>query len=87
MFTIDHTDSELLGHIYWQVGNYKTISKIAALEKAGGDISKVQFHWMDDTWSKTDMTKEPTLSWDTLLKIRAQQLRDMYSHVILSFLS
>jgi hypothetical protein len=85
MFNIDHTDSELLGYIYWQVGDYKTISKIAALEKAGGDISKVQFHWMDDTWSKTDMTKEPLLSWNDLLKLRAQQLRDTYSHVILCY--
>jgi hypothetical protein len=85
MLRIDHTDPKRIGYCYWQVGDYKTISKFAALERAGGDISKVKFYWMDDTWDRMDMTKEPTLTWDELLRIRAWQLRDRYQHVALLY--
>jgi hypothetical protein len=67
------------------VGDYKTISKVAALERAGGDFSKVKFHMMDDTWDKVDVTKDPTMSWHDLLKFRAWQLRDKYQHVYLLY--
>ena len=70
---------------YWQVGNFKTISKVLAIEKAGGDISKVSFHWLDDLWNRVDLTKEPSQSWDELLCIRAQQLRNQYDHVSLLY--
>jgi hypothetical protein len=86
----DHADPNRIGHTYWTVswGNatpYKTISKIAALNAAGGDLSKIQFHCMDDTWARVDSTVEPTLSWEDLLKIRCWQLRDKFSYLALSY--
>jgi len=85
LFSINHTDPGRIGFLYYQVGHYKTISKIAALEYAGGDISKVKFYCMDNDWDKIDITKEPQTSWDDLLKIRAWQLRDRYKYVALMY--
>jgi hypothetical protein len=81
----DHLDPRRIGHTYWTVGDFKTISKIAALERAGGDINKIKFHCMDDLWDRVESTVEPTLSWEELLKIRAWQLRDKYSYLALSY--
>lgn len=80
-----HSDASMVGHTYWQVGNFKTISKIAAIEKAGGDITKVQFSWMENTWDQTNWGEEPALSWDDLLKIRCQQLRNKYDYLSLMY--
>jgi hypothetical protein len=85
MRDIDVNDPKRIGYCYWQVGDFKTISKVTALEKAGGDISKVKFYWLDDVWDKMDLTKEPTLSWDDLLKIRCWQLRDKYQYLVLCY--
>ena len=85
MLNIDHTDPQRIGHTYWSVGDYKTINKIAAIERANGDINQVKFQCMDDTWSTIDNTKEPTTSWNDLLNIRAWQLRDRYSYLALLY--
>ena len=84
MLYIDHTDTRRIGFCYWQVGNYKTISKIAAIEHAKGDISKVKYYWMDDVWDRVG-TQEPSASWNELLRIRCQQLRDRYNHLALMY--
>ena len=85
MLHLEHTDSARIGHTYWQVGNFKTVSKIAALEYANGDISQVKFHWMDHVWDRMDFTQEPTETWDQLLIIRAWELRDKYSYLALLY--
>ena len=82
---INHSDTARIGHTYWQVDNFKTISKIAALERAGGDIKKVRFHWMDETWDQQDWTQEPQTSWAELLRMRVWQLRDRYDHLALFY--
>ena len=74
-----------IGDSYYQVGNFKTLSKVLALEKANGNSTRVQFRWMDDTWDCMNMTQEPKATWDDLLRTRAQQLRDRYSHVALFY--
>ena len=84
MFKVDHEDPRRIGFCHWQVGNYRTISKVAAFERANGDISKIKFHWMDDVWDSMDL-KEPALSWQDLLKIRATQLRERFKHVALMY--
>ena len=81
MLPTDPREFNHLGDSYYQVGEFKTLSKVLALEKAGGDVSQVRFHWMDHVWSQMDMTQEPKPSWNDLLRIRAWQLRDRYSHV------
>jgi hypothetical protein len=70
-----------IGNCYYQIGNFKTLSKVLALEKANGDSSQVRFHWMDDTWDRINMSQEPATTWDELLRLRAWQLREQYSHV------
>jgi hypothetical protein len=85
MLYIDHTDPRRIGYAYWQVGNYKTINKFSAIERANGDLSKIKFYCMDDTWDQFDCTKEPTESWDELMRRRAQQLRDNYQYVALLY--
>ena len=74
-----------VSHTYYQVGDFKTVSKTLALEKANGDISKVQFCWMDKIWDNTNMTQEPVASWAELCRMRAQQLRDRYTHLALMY--
>jgi hypothetical protein len=83
--SIDHSDPARLGFLYYQVNDFKTISKIAALEKAGGDVNKIKFYCMDDSWKNYDLSKEPTASWDDLLRIRAWQIRNRYKHVALMY--
>jgi len=85
LLTIDSSDPRLIGDIYWQVDDFKTISKLQAIQKAGGDIGRVQYHWMDQTWENYDMSVDPVLSWDELLKIRAWQLRDRYGYLVLCY--
>ena len=85
MLNIDHTDPQRIGHTYWSVGDYKTINKIAAFERANGDATQIKFHVMDDAWSKIDTSKEPETSWEDLLKLRAWQLRNRYKHVALMY--
>jgi hypothetical protein len=85
LLNINHTDPVRVGHSYWQVGEFKTINKIAAIERAGGDISKVKFQCMDDTWSRFDGFAEPTESWEELMKRRAWQLRDKYKHLAILY--
>ena len=82
---INHSDPARIGHTYWQVGDFKTISKVAALERAGGDIRKVRFHWMDEVWDQQNWTKEPEASWADLLRMRVWQLRNQYEHVALFY--
>lgn len=85
MLNINHADPGRIGHTYWSVGDFKTISKVAAIERAGGDISKVKYHCMDDTWDRMDITKEPTTPWADLLRMRCWQLRDKYEHIYLLY--
>jgi len=84
-YTIDHTDPARIGSLYYQVNDYKTISKVAALEKAGGDFSKVKLCYLDSDWEKYGIISEPSESWDELLKIRAWELREKYQYVTLLY--
>lgn len=83
---LDHRDPRLLsGDIYWQVDNYRTVSKIAAFEQAQGDVSRVRFCFMENSWRGLDYSKEPTHTWEELLRIRCQRLRDKYRHLALMY--
>jgi hypothetical protein len=68
---------------YWSVGNQKTYSKLEALIWANGDIAKVQYHWMENTWDKVNFSIEPTQSWQELCIARARQIRDTHDWVCL----
>jgi len=68
---------------YYTIDNQKIYSKIKAIELANGDMSRIEFNWMPDTWNAIDWTKEPLLSWDELVRIRCQQIRDKHKHIAL----
>jgi len=72
---------------YYLVDNKKIYSKIAALELARGDFSRIKFSWMEDTWDNVDWTHEPDYSWHELLKVRCQQIRDKYNYISLWYSS
>jgi hypothetical protein len=72
---------------YYLVDNQRVYSKIKAIELANGDMSRVHFNWMEDTWQSIDWTIEPTESWKSLLKTRCQQIRDKYDYVALWYSS
>lgn len=83
---LNHRDPRLLaGDIYWQVDDYCTVSKVAAFERAQGDISRVQFSFMENAWRELDYTQEPTQSWEDLLRIRCQRLREKFHHLALMY--
>ena len=68
---------------YWTVGNRMTYSKLEALIWANGDVSKVQYHWMENTWDHVDFSVEPSMSWLELCITRAKQIRDQHDWVCL----
>jgi hypothetical protein len=47
--------------------------------------SKLEFHFYDDIFDKINWSIEPDIDISTLYKMRAQQLRDKYDHLILGF--
>lgn len=67
------------------VDGKKFTSKHQALQAANYDSSKVYFYFMEQVWDHVDWTKEPDLSWDQLMAIRCQQLRNKYQHLCLWF--
>lgn len=68
---------------YWTVGNRLTYSKIEALMWANGNVSKLKYHWMENTWDHVNFAVEPDLSWQELCIIRAKQIRDTHEWVCL----
>jgi hypothetical protein len=72
-----HNDS------YYIVDGQKTYSKTHAMELGNGDISKVKFKWMEDTWENSIWHIEPQQTWQELVKIRCEQIRERYPYVSL----
>lgn len=73
--------------VFYQVEKQKVYSKIKAIELAKGDMSRIYFNWMEDTWDTVDWTVEPLESMKELLRIRCQQIRDKYDYVALWYSS
>jgi hypothetical protein len=68
---------------FYQVGDYRTYSKLEAIE-----VSKrlgVPLHWNfnDEVFAKCNWKVEPTESIGDLYRRRAQQIRDQYDYLIL----
>lgn len=73
--------------VYYIVDGKKVYNKFRAIELAGGDLSKIHFYWMDDTWNQANWTSEPNESWLDLLRIRCEQIRNKYQYVSLWYSS
>ena len=72
---------------YYLIDNQIVYSKIKAIELANGDMSRIHFSWMEDTWQSIDWSVEPLESWQSLLKTRCQQIRDKYDYLALWYSS
>lgn len=70
-------------HIYWQVGDTKTISKGRALRLANGDLSKIKFSFFSEAWQDKIFSMEPFENFDQLAIARCQQLRQGCDHLCL----
>lgn len=67
--------------MFWKVGDDLFYNKIDALTKSIEVNKPVDFHLFEEAFDVYDWTKEPTESWEDLLRQRAQQLRDTYRYL------
>lgn len=74
-------------NIFYVVDGVRVYSKVEAIHLAKGDLSKIHFSYMEDTWTNVNWSHEPQISWAELLKIRCEQLRDKYKHLTLWYSS
>lgn len=68
---------------YWSVDGHVTYSKLDALSRCQGNVGRVKYHWMENTWDHVDFSRDPIQDWDTLCRARAQQIRDTHKWVCL----
>jgi hypothetical protein len=70
---------------YYQIGDFKTYSKIEAIELStiSGKFPEWRFNDLD--FSAYDWTKEPLKSLPELYADRARQLRDHYDHIVIFY--
>ena len=70
---------------YYTVGRLKFYSKLEALELTKRTRQTARWHFNDEVYSSYNWTQEPAESLEELYRIRAQQLRDKYDHLVLWF--
>ena len=72
---------------YYQVGNYRTFSKLEAIEIEQATGETVHWNFNDEVYSCYDWTKEPepNTSISEFYRRRAQQLRDKYEYLVLMY--
>lgn len=71
---------------YYRVGEYRTYSKVEAIELAHRQNQRwIDWHFNDLEFSAYDWTQEPTQSLSQLYAQRAQQIRDTYDYVVLFY--
>ena len=71
---------------FYQVGPFKTYSKLEAIE-ISGKTGAATIHWNynDQVFDTFDWTQEPPGSLDFWYGARAQQLRDSYDYIVLMY--
>jgi hypothetical protein len=70
---------------YYQVGTEKIINKSQALIRASATGHTVHWNFNDDIYSKFDWSIPVNVALPDLYKLRAQQLRDQYDHLMLYY--
>lgn len=71
--------------IYYSVGNFKTTSKILALEQAQGNISQISFHWNEHELDTIAWDTRPTQTIEELMDQEVLRIRANHSHVSLFY--
>jgi len=70
---------------FFQVGEFKTYSKLEAIEISGKTGADIHWNYNDQVFATFDWTKEPPGSLDFWYGARAQQLRDTYDYLVLMY--
>lgn len=70
---------------YYTVGDRYFLWKMFAYAEAARTREKLKWHFHDEVWQKTDWKSTPLLSLPALYRIRAEQLRQKYNYLILSW--
>ena len=70
---------------YWQSGDFLSHKKFMAMEHSKLNNTDLKFICFDHVFEHYDWTINPSKSYKQLLRDRAQQLRDTYKYLILSY--
>ncbi len=71
--------------IYWEYAGTRYKNKLKVIDASQGDIQNIKFNVFSDKYFSSDFTKEPSVTFNELLKQRALQLRDKYKYIKLYF--
>ena len=71
---------------YWESDGFLSHKKFHIMEHSNANNTDLKFICFDHVFEKYDWTINPTKSYMKLLKERAQQLRDCYNYIILSYI-
>jgi hypothetical protein len=68
---------------FYQVGKFKTYSKVEAIELSNATAIPVHWNFNDEEFGLYDWTVEPAESLKQLYQARARQIRERYDYVVL----
>lgn len=71
--------------MFYQVGERIFISKFLAVDNSLKTNLPIKFNCYDEAFDKADWSKDPLLSWDNLLDLRAKILADKNKPIVLNF--
>ncbi len=71
--------------VFWTYNGDKYKNKWHLFSSTKGSTQGVGFHYHDESFSLFDWSKEPEASWETILKSRAEQLRQKYGYIRLFY--
>jgi hypothetical protein len=71
--------------MFYQVGNQAFVNKFLAAEHAVRNDLTVHFNMHESAFDQCDWRKEPELSWDQLLDMRAHQIAAKNKPIVLNF--
>lgn len=78
---LPHQSKDKFG--FYQVGDFKTYSKVEAIELANKTGNKVHWNFNDAEFTNFDWTIEPPVSLKQLYQARARQIRERYDYIVL----
>lgn len=70
---------------YYKVGDFKSYSKLEAIEYHGKTKNPIEWNFNQEIFSKFDWTTEPPGSLEYWYGVRAQQIRDKYDYIVLFY--
>ena len=70
---------------FYTVGDYKTYSKIEAIQLSKTTAEPSVWHFNDEVFSAANWTQDPPIDLLELYKARARQIRDNYDYIVLFY--